>query len=87
MFNFIYAPAFVRKFNKLEKDLQDEALEKINLFKDKNNHKILKIHKLHGRLQDRHSLYVNYKTRIIFVWEGEQKVVFLTIGDHDIYKN
>ena len=85
MIEFIYAPAFIKQFNKLDKDLKREVLEKIELFKDKNNHSILKVHKLHGRFKESYSFYVNYKIRIIFMW-FQNEVAFLAIGDHDIYK-
>lgn len=80
----VYAPVFVRQFDKLESGLQEEVLEKIELFRDIGNHKILKIHKLHGRLQDRYSFSVNYKIRIVFV-QKDGEYWFLSIGSHDIY--
>ncbi|MCX6755645.1 MAG: hypothetical protein NT068_03895 [Candidatus Nomurabacteria bacterium] len=86
MLKVIYAPIFVRKFEKLEKDLQDEAFEKIELFKDSKNHESLKVHKLHGRFKNQYSFYVNYKIRIVFEWQNKDEVAFLVIGDHDLYK-
>jgi len=83
----LYKPTFIRQFNKLPKDLQEEIIEKVDLFKNKNNHKILKVHKLHGKLKDYFSFYVNYKVRIVFNYENSDRVALLTIGDHDIYKN
>ena len=76
----------MRKFRKLEKDLQEEAIEKINLFKDKNNHKLLKVHKLHGKFSSQFGFSVNYKFRIAFRYISKNKVLFLDIDDHDIYK-
>lgn len=72
--------------NKLEKDLVDEVFEKIELFKDKKNHKILKVHKLHGRLAGCFSFSINYDHRIVFEYESDDSVIFLEIGDHDLYK-
>src|SRR3989344_4427648 len=66
MIKLIYAPVFVKQLKKLELALQDDVLEKIELFKDKKNHKILKVHKLHGKFTDCFSFYVNYNTRIVF---------------------
>ena len=43
MLIIIYPPVFVKKFGKLEISLQEEAFEKIELFKDRKNHKILKM--------------------------------------------
>lgn len=81
-----YKPTFIRQYNKLDIDLQKEVLEKIELLKEKNNHGLLKVHKLHGRFKENYSFYINYKIRIVFVWEGNDEVILLAIGDHDIYK-
>ena len=81
-----FKPTFVRQYNALEKDLQEEVLEKIELFREKKNYKQLKAHKLHGRLTGRHSFSVNYKIRIVFSYLNKQEIVLLTVGDHGIYK-
>ena len=81
-----FKPTFVRQFNTLEKDLQEEVVEKIELFKDRKNHKQLKAHKLKGRLVGRYSFSVNYQMRIVFIYEQKDEAVFLTIGSHDAYK-
>ncbi|PIP87096.1 hypothetical protein COW81_02075 [Candidatus Campbellbacteria bacterium CG22_combo_CG10-13_8_21_14_all_36_13] len=82
-----YLPQFIKMFNSLPKELQDEALEKIILFKNKINHKQLKVHKLNGPLKDRHSFSVNYKTRIVFKYISKKEAVLLAIGNHNVYKN
>ncbi len=76
----------MRQMNRIDKNLAEEALEKMELFKNKKNHKMLKVHKLHGKLAGCSSFSVNYKTRIVFEYETKNAVVFLTIGDHDLYK-
>lgn len=81
-----YKVTFVRQFRKLEEDLQKEVLEKIELLKDSSSHDLLKVHKLHGKLKDKFSFYVNYKIRIVFMWEDKSEIILLAIGDHDIYK-
>lgn len=81
-----YTPTFVKQFKNFEEDLQEEILEKMELFKNKKNHKLLKTHKLKGRLSGRYSFYVNYKIRIIFSYLSKKEVVFLAVGDHDVYK-
>ena len=82
-----YTPAFLRKLDKLEPGLQEEAIYKIKLFADKKNHEILKVHKLKGRLDNCYSFSVNYKTRIVFSYSSKSKneAILLAIGDHDIY--
>lgn len=81
-----FKPTFVRQFNKLERDLQQEVLDKIDLFKKDSTHPLLKTHKLHGRLRDRYSFSVNYKVRIVFTYVSKKEVVLLAIGDHEVYK-
>lgn len=81
-----YKATFVRQYDKLDEGLQREVLEKIELLKDKGNHNLLKVHKLHGRLKKNYSFYVNYKIRAVFMWEGSEKAILLAIGDHDVYK-
>jgi addiction module RelE/StbE family toxin len=81
-----YKPSFVRQFNKLEKELQEEILEKLEIFKNKKNHKNLKVHKLNGKLKDFYSFSVNYAYRIVFMYESKQKATLLAVGDHEVYK-
>lgn len=81
-----YKPSFVREFKKLPIELQEEALERIDLFKDAENHKKLKVHKLKGRLAGVYSFSVTYSHRIVFSYESKDAIVFLAVGIHDIYK-
>lgn len=81
-----YKPSFVRALNKLPRDLQEEVIEKIELFKVAKNHKHLKVHKLKGKLKDRYSFSVNYKYRIVFLYISKAEAVLLAVGDHDVYK-
>ena len=81
-----YKPTFIRQYCNLESELKEEVKEKIELFKNVNNHEQLKVHKLKGRLSGRYSFSVNYKIRIIFRYESKKKVSLLAVGDHDVYK-
>ena len=85
MLSVAVTPQFKRMFRKLESSLQTEALEKITLFTDPQNHQQLKVHKLKGRLRGRYSFSVNYKIRIVFTYESKESVILIAIGDHDIY--
>ena len=86
MLNLIYAPAFVKQFKKLEPALQNEVLEKIEIFKDGKSHQSLKVHKLHGVFKSCYSFSVNYKTRIVVDYLSKSEVSLLAVGDHDLYK-
>ena len=85
MLQIAFKPSFVRQFKQLEKDLRDEVEEKIELLKNRENHKILKVHKLHGPLADTWSFSVNYKVRIVFEYETKNQAALLAIGSHEIY--
>ena len=86
MLTISFKETFVKQMNNLEKALADEVFEKISLFKDIKNHKALKVHKLHGKFSECFSFSVNYKTRIVFEHETKNSVIFLAIGDHDLYR-
>ncbi len=81
-----YAPPFFRQLKVLEPALQAEVFETIELFEKNPKNKILKVHKLKGRLAGRYSFSVNYKTRIVFQFLSRWEVVLLAVGDHDVYK-
>jgi len=81
-----FAPQFRRQFKKLPKALQEEVLEKIELFRNIANHPALRVHKLKGELADRLSFSVNYRYRILFLWEMPKKsAILLAVGDHAVY--
>lgn len=81
-----YTPQFLRMLRKLELALQEEAVEKIELFEKDPTHTQLKAHKLKGKLKNRYSFSVNYQTRIVYTPLSKTEVAFLAIGDHDVYK-
>ncbi|MEI6296637.1 MAG: hypothetical protein WCO84_03255 [bacterium] len=78
-----YSSTFFKKVKRLEIDLQEEVLEKIELIKNGNSAKRLKIHKLHGRLGKSYGLSINYKIRAIFYHEKNGDIVFFDVGEHD----
>ena len=80
-----FKPSFVRQYKRLDPQLQTEVREKIELFKDKTNHKQLKVHTLTGKLKGTLSFSVNYKIRIVFIYEHEDLAVLLAVGGHEIY--
>ncbi len=80
-----FKPSFIRLYGKLNSDLKNEVKETIELLKNKENHKKIKVHKLHGKLSKFHSCYVNYTHRIIFE-KKTKEIVLRHIGTHDIYR-
>jgi len=82
----MYKPEFIRLYNRLIGELQKEVKEKIELFRDTKNHKILKVHKLHGRMKGSYSFSVNYRYRIVFEYESKNCAILMNVGDHDMYE-
>ena len=85
MIDVVFTPSFLRQLKALEISLQKEVIEKVELFKNPQNYKTLKIHKLKGRLKGRWSFSVNYRFMIVFSYVSKRKAVFLGVGDHSVY--
>ena len=81
-----YAPSFLNQLKKLPPELQKEAIEKIDLFKDRSKHRRLEVHKLKGKMVGKSSFSVNYSYRIVFKWLPDGAAGLLAIGDHAVYK-
>lgn len=86
MIEVVYKPTFIRKYKKLPAVLQEEVKERIALFQESPSHSYLKTHKLKGQFKGFYSFSVNYSYRIIFQYEGENKVALVSVGDHTIYQ-
>ena len=80
-----FAPQFKRLFKHLDPNLQEEVLEKIELFKELQTNPQLKVHKLKGRLKGRHSFSVNYQTSLLLDYLSKEEAVLLAVGSHDVY--
>ncbi len=85
LYEYVYSPKFLRALKKCNLNLKEEVYESIDLFKNEDNHKKLKLHKLTGKFEDSYAFSVNTKIRIIVQFSGSS-VFFLELGDHDIYK-
>ncbi|OGG60627.1 hypothetical protein A2765_03555 [Candidatus Kaiserbacteria bacterium RIFCSPHIGHO2_01_FULL_56_24] len=78
-----YSSRFIRTVRKIDTDLQGEIVERVELLKDSDNHKRLKVHKLTGKLKGIWSFSVNYRIRITFSKQKKDVFVLETIGTHD----
>ncbi len=85
-FSIVYSPYFVKNFRKLPALIQKAAIAKEKLFKKNMFSPSLKTHKLKGELADYYAFSVNYHYRILFAIESNNKVVFINIGTHSIYR-
>ncbi len=86
MIKVSFKASFVREWKRLPAEQQDEVYEKIELLKHTKNHKLLKVHKLHGRMKKYYAFSVDYRTRVLFEYFAKNEVLLLGIGDHDLYK-
>ncbi len=78
-----YSTRFMRAFQKLPTELQDEVIEKVELLKNPTNHTRLKAHKLGGDLSGIWSFSVNYRIRITYAKISARVFVLETVGTHD----
>lgn len=80
-----YHPRFHKSFAALPEVFQHKVERRVSIFrKDPHDHR-LDTHKLHGKLQNFWSFSVDDKYRILFEFDNSD-VIFLDIGDHDLYK-
>ena len=80
------SPLFEKHYKKLPNRIKDKAKEKEEIFRKNPFHPALKTHKLSGKDKDCWAFWINYSYRIKFIFSGEDEVLFLDIGPHDIYK-
>jgi mRNA-degrading endonuclease YafQ of YafQ-DinJ toxin-antitoxin module len=85
MLEIVVSKQFNRLFRKLDPNLQEEVLEKVELLKNPANHQSLKVHKLSGKFEGNYSFSVNYKIRVIFSYPIATEAFLLLIGNHDLY--
>lgn len=77
---------YKKSFRKLHPKVQEEALKKIRIFQVNPFHPTLRTHKLSGKEKEHWAFWINYSYRVKFLFLGDEEVLFLDIGTHDIYK-
>lgn len=77
---------FKKSYKKLPKNVQNKAKEKEKIFRENPFNDRLETHKLHGKYKDYWAFTVVGQYRIMFSFIGSDRVDFINIGDHDIYK-
>ncbi len=87
MIEVYFSEQFLKKLDRLERDVKEEVYAKTEKFRHLSNHPMLKVHKLHGKMKDKYSFSVSYKIRITFKYITKNSVVFLTVGDNNIYND
>ena len=81
-----FTPEFFRNLKKLPLRLQEVAFKKIELFRNRNNHRKLEVHKLHGKYAGFFGFSVDRKNRVMFEWISSEEARLHTVGDHSIYE-
>lgn len=85
MISTAYTPSFIKQAKSLERATFGTLKKKIELFKDPKNHKLLKVHKLHGKLKNLYAFSVNNEIRVIFEYLSKSEVIMHDVGGHEIY--
>lgn len=86
----VFDTSFERKFTTYKENLSQKQLkklrEKITIFKNNPFDPRLKTHKLKGKLKDYWVFAISFSDRIIFRFLDKERVFFIDMGDHSIYK-
>lgn len=81
-----YTSKFERAFRKLPREIQTIAVEREVIFRSNFSDPRLHTHKLKGELGKYWSFSIDYSYRVLFEKDSDGNVIFLNIGDHDIYR-
>ncbi len=82
-----FHPRFQKNYRKLDSKTKIQAEFRVTRFKIDPFDSILGTHHLHEKLKKQLSFSINSRCRILFEFVGKKQneVIFLDIGDHDIY--
>lgn len=84
--NIRISTKFKKSYRKLPESVKGKAKEKEKIFKINPFEARLETHKLHGKYQEYWAFTVVGQYRIMFAFVGSDKVDFINIGTHEIYK-
>lgn len=77
---------FEKSYKNLPKRVKEKAREKEKIFRTNPFDSRLDTHKLHGKYKKYWSFTVVNQYRIMFDFVSSNKIDFINIGTHDIYK-
>jgi addiction module RelE/StbE family toxin len=86
MTEIYFSPRFKKSINKIPLEVIEALTQKQSLFIINPFNPALKTHKLTGKLSQYYSFSIIHSYRIIFEFLSKNKVVFVNIGTHEIYK-
>ena len=75
----------MRRYQRLSETVRSKAKKQEKIFRANPFDSRLKVHKLHGRMSDFWSFYIDFKYRIVFKFEESTVVKFYSVGGHSIY--
>lgn len=81
----LYTPTFVRQYDCLPASLQEDIRERIAMFRANPRNPSLRTHKLRGALREQWSFRVNYRYRILYMYDDKDTVALVAVGDHSVY--
>ena len=82
-----YASTFIDNLKKLPKEIVAATIKKEKIFRINPLHPSLRLHGLHGALQDLWSISITLGYRIVFKRKENGDILFISIGKHDIYRS
>lgn len=82
----VYYTSHFEKRIKKYKHLKGKIEKKIANFRENPFNRSLKTHRLSGELKNYYSFSIEKNIRIMFSFESKNKVTFVDIGTHDVYK-
>jgi len=90
MFELIFSDSYLKKeqkFFKKHKELLDRYKKVLHILRVNPNHPSLRLHKLQGNLKEYYSISINMQYRVVinFIIE-DGKIIFIDIGEHEVYK-
>lgn len=77
---------FKKSYKKLPKSVKEKAKEKEQIFRANPFDSRLDTHKLHGKYKEYWAFTVAGQYRIMFAFINSNRVDFINIGTHEIYK-
>ncbi|MHB8263509.1 MAG: type II toxin-antitoxin system RelE/ParE family toxin [Acidimicrobiales bacterium] len=77
-----YLPKFKKQYRRLPGPLQQQFDERLRLFLSEPTDPRLRVHPLKGRYSGYWSMNVNGDLRALYLWEGDEMVIFALIGTH-----
>ena len=81
-----YSKLFLKNYKKLPNQVKIKFEKQEKVFQTNPFDPKLKTHPLTGLLRGKYSFSVDYHYRVVFKFESENEVWFLSIGTHAIYK-